>query len=55
MTTTGKKSRKQHFGKNGGPRAKLRAKHGGAYVYRDAVNGGKTKAAKVAASGKKEA
>ena len=55
MTTTGKKARKQFFGKDGGPRAKLRSKSRGAYLRRDAVMGGKSKAAKMAGTGHKRA
>lgn len=53
MTTTGKKSRKQYFGKHGGPRALLKAKHSGQYVDRPAINGGRTRPQKIAASDKR--
>ena len=49
MITTGIKARKQMFGLSGGPRSKLKAKHGGKYVERLGVMGGKTKGQKIAA------
>ena len=46
---TGTKARKAYYGRNGGPRSGLRAKHGGAYVLRLGVMGGRSRAQKIAA------
>lgn len=47
--STGVKARKQHYGKKGGNRAGLKAKHSGAYVERTGIMGGRTRAQKIAA------
>jgi hypothetical protein len=49
MISNGKRARIQAFGRNGGPRSILRAKHPGAYIERPGTFGGKTRAQKQAA------
>ena len=49
MISTGAKARKKFYGKDGGPRSALRAKHGGKYVERPGIMGGKTRAQKIKA------